>query len=121
MKSEKHILTVLCLGVCIWSATMIVGVFGLARTQGPSALWALLEVAAFVGAGLLPLLLIWKSDAGHEKVIVGIWTVCVGYVNLLALNALRLGLFAKASVRLALWIVIAILLVRALRATHKHA
>jgi hypothetical protein len=121
MKTQRHILTALCVGACIWSATMIAGVFGLARAQGSFALMGLLEVAAFAGAGLLPLLLIWKSDAKRKTVLVAIWAVCVTYVSLLALNLMRLGFFTEGSVHLALWIAIAVLLVRTLRLSHKNA
>jgi len=120
MKAEKYVLSALCVGVCIWSATMVAGVVGLARTQGLSALFALFEVATFVGAGLVPLVLIWTSGS-WKKALIGVWVVCISYVTVLALNCLRLDLVAKGTMRLALWMVIAVLFIRALRQAPKHA
>jgi hypothetical protein len=117
MKIEKYILTALCVGVCIWSATMIAGVINLARLQGPPpyAILASLEPAAFLGAGLLPLLLTWRPSARHQKKLLGAWAICMTYVTLLALNMLRLGLHERASIRLALWGAIVVLLIRTQR------
>lgn len=112
MKTQKLILIALCLGACLWSAKIIVGVVGLARVQGSPGLVGWLEVGAFCGAGLLPLLLIRNSGAKHKPVLVGIWVPCIAYVTLLALNFMRLGLVTAGAIRLALWIAIAVLLVR---------
>lgn len=98
---------------------MIVGVLGLARAQGAFALWGWLEVAAFTGAGVLPLLLMGKAGAKYKTVLLAGWALSITYVSLLALNLLRLGIFVQGSVRLSLWIVIAILLVRILHTSKK--
>lgn len=121
MKAEKTILTVLCLGVCLWSARMVVGVIGLASTQGALQLLALLEVVTFAGAGLIPLLLLWKRPLTLSRIAIGIWVVCMVYATLLALNLVRVGLYAKGGVRLALWVAIAVLTVRALRVLPRRA
>lgn len=121
MKTQRYVLIALCSGVCVWSATMVVSVLGLARAQGPFALLGLLEVAAFAGAGLLPLLLLWKADSKYRTVLVAVWALCITYVSLLALNLLRLGFFTAAAFYLALWTAIAVLLIRTLRLAHKNA
>jgi hypothetical protein len=112
MKIEKDVLSVLCAGVCVWAARMVVGVIGLARHQGPMALLALLEVAAFLGAGLIPLLMVWLSPKKKRKWPDAIWAVCALYVVVLALNYSRYDPLA-GTVRLALWISIIILFIRA--------
>lgn len=100
---------------------MIGEVVDLAGSDGSVGWMGVLEIAAFTGAGLLPLLLIWKSAAGYRKALLVIWGLCFAYVSSLALNLLRLGLFAKAGVRLAVWTAIAVLLVRTLRASRRNA
>jgi len=121
MKTEKLFLGVLCLGACVWSTSMIISVVALARYQGPSALFALIEVAAFVGAGLVPLLFIRKSEKKDGKLMIVLWVICVAYASLLAINALRLELFTKGAVRLALWIAITALFIRVIKHQRKPA
>ena len=121
MKTQRYILTALCLGVCVWAAAMIMGVVGLVRAQGSFEWMSWLEIAAFSGAGLLPLVLIRKADPRWRRTaLVAAWALCLTYVTLLALNLLRLGFFTKASLRLALWTAIAVLLVRTLRLPQNH-
>jgi hypothetical protein len=121
MKTQKYVLIALCLGVCLWSARMGFGVVGLARVQEWSALTGLLEIAAFGGAGFSPLLLLWRPEAKYRSSLVAAWALCIGYVGLLALNLLRLGYFAPAGLRLALWATIAVLAIRTVRLTPKSA
>jgi hypothetical protein len=121
MKTQRYILTALCLGVCVWAAAMIMGVLGLVRAQGSFEWMSWLEITAFSGAGLLPLVLIRKADPGWRRTaLVAACALCLTYVTLLALNLLRLGFFTKASLRLALWTAIAVLLVRTLRLPQNH-
>lgn len=122
VKTQKYILTALCLAVCVWSVTMIVGLVGLSRAQGWSALTNWLEVAAFFGAGFLPLILIWKAELGRNRTfLVATWALCLTYVGLLALNLMRLGFLGKAGIRLVVWAAIAVLFVRTLRLSQKSA
>ena len=114
MKIERYILSVLCGGVCIWAATMVVGVIGLAVHQGAFALLALLEVATFLGAGLLPLLILWSSPEKTNKWAFRAWLLCIGYVTLLSLNSCRIDLIPGA-IRFTLWIMIVVLFTRATR------
>jgi hypothetical protein len=100
---------------------MIRDIVDLAGADGLFGWMGVLEIAAFTGAGLLPLLLIWKSAASYRKTLLVIWGLCFAYVSLLALNLLRLGLFAKASVRLVVWSAMAVLLVRTLQASRRNA
>ena len=121
MKTQRYILTALCLSACVWAAAMVVGVLGLVRAQGSFAWMSSLEIAGFSGAGLLPLVLIRRADLGRRRTaLVAAWALCLTYVTLLALNLLRLGFFTKASLRLALWTAIAVLLVRTLRLPQNH-
>ncbi len=115
MKMQKYVLVALCLGVCVWVTRMGFDVVGLAHVQEWPALAGLLEVAAIGGAGLLPLLLLWKPEAKYRPALVGGWAACIAYVSLLALNLLRLGYFAPAGLRLVLWAAIAVLAIRTLR------
>jgi hypothetical protein len=120
MKTEKYVLSVICVGVCLYAAKMVVGVIGLARYQGPGALLALLEVATFLGAGLIPLIFLWQADKKMRKALYVVWMVCIAYVSLLAINTLRLGLFTAGAIHLSVWVAIVVLLVRALREKYKH-
>lgn len=69
----------------------------------------------------MPLLLVWQSGAKKRKVLTGVWVVCIVYVSLLALNLLRSGFLTKGIIRLSLWIVIGVLVVRMLRQAHQNA
>lgn len=112
MKVQKTVLTVLCAVVCLWAAWMVVGVIGLARYQGPAQLLELIEVAMFMGAGVFPLLLAWWTKSARHRWLFIAAVTCLAYVTVLALNTLRLGLWPQGAVRLALWIVIATLVIR---------
>lgn len=107
-KVERALLTGLAVGVLACSAWMAVGVIGLARHEGPRALGALLEVAAFVGVAVVPLRVRWSRATAW----LAVWAGCLTYVTVLALNALRLGLYLEGALRLALWIALAALFLR---------
>jgi len=110
MKTEKYILTALCAVVFIWVIKMVVGIIGLARYQGPSQLLALIEVAAFMGAGVIPLLAAWLSSP-QKKWLYVLWAPCILYVCFLAIRY-TIHNPIPGAIRLLLWIAIIALVAR---------
>lgn len=107
-------LIILCVGACLWSAKMAVGALAVARGDNPLPLVGLLEIAAFAGAGALPLLLLATRGRRRRTALAAAWAPCLAYVLLLALNLLRLGFLVAGGIRLAVWLAIAFLTLRSL-------
>jgi len=111
MKTEKIVLTVLCVGACIWCIKMLVGVIGLSRHQDVSTAAAVFELAMFFGAGSLPLIAIWLIGDRKRKWLYLLWTPCILHAVFLAISYSRVSP-SGGFVRLFLWFAIVVLFIR---------